>query len=67
VARAHLGRYLQVLALVVVWIAIGFYFRVDANSYLLLGVPLTVVFQLAVARRRLSALWVRDAANGLGR
>jgi hypothetical protein len=47
--------------------AAGFYFRVDANAYLLLGVPLTVAFQLAVARRRLSALWVRDAAKGLDR
>jgi Type II CAAX prenyl endopeptidase Rce1-like len=49
--------------LVVGWMVLGRVFRLGANAYLLLGIPFTVVFQLAVARRPLSALWVRDAGR----
>jgi membrane protease YdiL (CAAX protease family) len=43
------------------YVAIGFAFGLSANGYLLLGIPITVAFQLLVARRPLRALWLRDA------
>ena len=41
--------------------AAGFAFHLDANSYLVLGVPLVVLFQWQVQRKPLCQLWVRDA------
>ena len=43
--------------------AAGWIFHLDVNAYLLLGVPLVVLFQLFVARRPLRNLWVRDATT----
>lgn len=48
--------------------ALGWLLPVDETGYLLLGVPLTVLFQLGVRRRPLTALWVRDPPRSrLGR
>lgn len=44
-----------------VWMAAGWVLRLEPDAYLLLGIPLTVAFQLLVRRRALRALWVRDA------
>lgn len=43
------------------YIALGFAFGLGADAYLLLGIPITVAFQLLVVRRPLRALWLRDA------
>lgn len=43
--------------------ALGFLARGDANVYLLMGVPLTIAFQLWIARRGVETLWVRDATG----
>jgi len=56
-------RYVEVLIFVVVWMAAGWIFHLDVNAYLLLGVPLVVLFQLFIARRPLRNLWVRDATT----
>src|SRR6187200_1938283 len=56
-------KYLEVLGFVAVWMAAGWIFRLDANAYLLLGVPLTVLFQLFVRQQPLEKLWVRDATS----
>src|SRR6478672_766046 len=56
-------RYTEVLVFVVVWMAAGWIFHLDTNAYLLLGVPLVVLFQLFIARRPLRNLWVRDATT----
>ena len=40
---------------------IGWCFHLRAETYVVLGVPLTVLFQLAVRRQPLRALWVRDS------
>ncbi len=45
------------------WMMLGASLRLDANQYLLIGVPLTALFQLFVRRRPLRALWVRDAPS----
>jgi len=49
-------KYTEVLIFVVVWMAAGWIFHLDVNAYLLLGVPLVVLFQLFVARRPLRNL-----------
>jgi len=54
-------RVLEVSGAVLLWIAAGFILHLDANSYLLLGIPLTAAFQWGVRRQSLRALWVRDA------
>jgi membrane protease YdiL (CAAX protease family) len=54
-------RYIEVLAFVALWMALGWIFHLDANSYLLIGVPLVVLFQRFVRQRPLRYLWVRDA------
>jgi membrane protease YdiL (CAAX protease family) len=41
--------------------AIGFVFRLSAEGYLLVGIPITIAFQVLVVRRPLRALWLRDA------
>ena len=41
--------------------AIGWAFRLDGNSYLVVGVPLVVLFQLLARKKPLVTLWVRDA------
>jgi Type II CAAX prenyl endopeptidase Rce1-like len=46
-------------AVVGIWMALGWLLHLDANSYLLVGVPLLVLFQLFVARRPLTELWLK--------
>jgi membrane protease YdiL (CAAX protease family) len=55
-------RYFETLAFVALWMALGWIFHLDTNSYLLIGVPLVVLFQRFVRQRPLRQLWVRDAA-----
>lgn len=43
------------------YIALGFAFRLGAEGYLLLGIPITIAFQLLVVRRPLRSLWLRQA------
>jgi len=59
--RRQIERRLVVVAFVACWMALGWLLKLDANAYLLLGVPLTAGFQVLVARRPIHALWVRDA------
>lgn len=41
--------------------AIGWWFHLDGNGYLVVGVPLVVMFQLLVRKKPLVTLWIRDA------
>jgi membrane protease YdiL (CAAX protease family) len=43
------------------YMALGFALGLSANGYLLLGIPITIAFQVLVARRPVRALWLRDA------
>jgi membrane protease YdiL (CAAX protease family) len=43
------------------WTALGFAFALTADAYLLLGIPITIGFQLLVVRRPLRTLWLRAA------
>ena len=69
-ARAHrtslrlgldLRRAAVVAGVVVAYIALGWAFRLPADAYLLLGIPITIAFQALVARRPLRSLWLRTA------
>jgi membrane protease YdiL (CAAX protease family) len=53
-------RYVLTILFIAVYISLGFVFRLETVSYLLLGVPLTIMFQLFIARRPLHKLWLRD-------
>jgi len=54
-------RYIECTIFVLVWVACGCLFRPSLNVYQFLGIPLLVFFQIVIARRPLSQLWVRDA------
>src|SRR5437879_1142783 len=54
-------RYAEALVCVAAWMAAGWRLHLDANQYLLLGVPITLLFQLLVRRQPVRALWVREA------
>ncbi len=41
------------------YMALGFAFRLSAEGYLLVGIPITVAFQVLVVRQPLRALWLR--------
>lgn len=43
--------------------AIGWVFKLGGDAYLLVGVPLVVVFQLGVRRQPLSSLWLRESTG----
>lgn len=42
------------------YMALGFAFRLGAEAYLLLGIPITIGFQILVVRRPLRSLWLRQ-------
>jgi membrane protease YdiL (CAAX protease family) len=54
-------RCLQAVVFVAIWMAIGWVFHPDANSYLIAGVPLVMIFQIFVRKKPLVTLWIRDA------
>ena len=53
-------RFLIVGLVVVVWWTLGFLLHLTTDAFLLLGVPLLVVFQLGIHRQPLRTLWVRS-------
>lgn len=58
---SRLRRIVEIVLFVALWMGIGFRFRLDADAYLLIGIPLTGFFQLAIRRKLIRALWVRSA------
>ena len=56
-------RCLHAATFVGIWMIIGWVFRLGGNSYLVVGVPLVVLFQLLVRRKPLTTLWIRDAGR----
>jgi membrane protease YdiL (CAAX protease family) len=56
-------RYAHVAAFLALWMALGWLFRLDPYRYLLLGVPLTIGFQLMVRRFPLCDCWVRGTQS----
>jgi membrane protease YdiL (CAAX protease family) len=56
-------RYIQTLVFVAVYIALGFIFKLGTLSYLVIGIPLTLLFQLLVVKKPLHQLWLRDETS----
>jgi hypothetical protein len=63
VRDARRRRLLEGFGLVAVWVALGCLFPLNDETYLLMGIPRTIGFQLLVRRRPLCELWVRDATR----
>lgn len=45
------------------YMALGFGFGLSADAYLLLGIPITIAFQVLIVRRPLRSLWLRHAPS----
>jgi hypothetical protein len=60
----RLRRIVEIILFVALWIGIGSRFRLDADVYLLVGIPLAAFFQLAIRRKPIRALWVRSTPAG---
>ena len=60
---SQLVRCVQAVVFVGLWMAVGWLFHLDANSYLVVGVPLVMMFQLVVRKKPLVTLWIRDAES----
>ena len=56
-------RVLEGLGFVATWVACGYLLPGNADVYLLMGIPLTLAFQVLVRRRPVRELWVRDASR----
>jgi membrane protease YdiL (CAAX protease family) len=60
----------EAIAFVAVWMAAGYLLPISSNGYLLLGIPLTIAFQVLVRRRPLRELFAagttRFALDGPG-
>jgi membrane protease YdiL (CAAX protease family) len=54
-------RFLHVTAFVGAWMGLGWALHLSPESYLTLGVPLLVLFQLFVQKQPLRKLWVRNS------
>lgn len=60
-ADGRVRRSIVATLVIAAWMAIGSAFALSADAYLLLGVPITIGFQVLVVRRPLRTLWVRAA------
>ena len=56
--KAH---FLHVAAFVTAWMCCGWLFHLSAETYLVIGIPLVVIFQTIVRRQPVRALWIRDS------
>jgi len=59
----QLVRCVQAIVFVGIWMTIGWLFHLDANRYLVVGVPLVIVFQRFVCKQPLVTLWMREATR----
>jgi len=57
--RSRSRRLAEGFAFIAVWVGLGCLLPGGAEAYLLVGIPLTVLFQVVVRRRPLRELWVR--------
>jgi membrane protease YdiL (CAAX protease family) len=57
------NRYVITILFTALYIALGFVLKLEAVSYLLLGIPLSLGFQMLVARKPFHQLWLRDSGK----
>lgn len=58
---SRLRRMVECGVFVALYVALGYALQLDANAYLVMGIPLTLLFQRFVARKPIRAMWVRAA------
>lgn len=56
-------RYLIVFGVVGLWMAIGIAGQLHTFAYLLVGIPLLLLFQVGIARRPITELWFKDPSR----
>jgi hypothetical protein len=61
--RSSRRRTVEAVAFVGVWVVAGYLLHLSSDAYLLLGIPLTIGFQLLVRRRPLRELFVRNTTQ----
>jgi len=54
--KTGIVHYLNVTAATAVYIGLGFLLHPDPNTYPLIGIPITILFQVFIARRPLKEL-----------
>lgn len=64
-AQSQVRRAIEVILFVAAWMLIGYVLRLDATSYLLIGIPITLVFQKLIARSPITRLWVRNPTHAM--
>ena len=62
--RPHARRVVEGVGFVAAWVGLGYLFPVSAEAYLLMGIPLTIAFQVLVRRRPVRELLVRGGSAG---
>jgi len=62
-SKSQLRRVIEGTLFVAVWMVIGYALSLNADTYLLVGIPITIIFQIFVARKPLRGLWVRVAPS----
>ena len=63
-ATSRRRRIIEASVFIGVWMVAGWLLPISSNGYLLLGIPLTVVFQLLVRRRPLRELYTAGPVRG---
>ena len=61
--RCQRRRSIEAGTFVAVWVAAGYLLPLNSNGYLLLGIPLTLAFQVLVRRRPLRELFAADTSR----
>lgn len=62
--RPHARRVVEGVGFVAAWVGLGYLFPASAEAYLLMGIPLTIAFQVLVRRRPVRELLVRGGSAG---
>jgi membrane protease YdiL (CAAX protease family) len=63
IEKSSFIHYMQCILFVGIWITLGFVLNLDPNSYLLIGIPMMIAFQLFVRKKPVYQLWVRDGSS----
>lgn len=56
-------RYTEVVLFMMVYISFGYLLNLSATNYLLVGIPLSILFQLFIVRKPIHQLWLRKESK----
>jgi membrane protease YdiL (CAAX protease family) len=62
--RVRARRVVEAVGFVAAWVGLGYLLPVSSEAYLLMGIPLTIAFQVLVRRRPVRELLVRGGGTG---